>query len=211
MNFDAAILIALKILAVLALVLLNGFFVAAEFSLVRIRETQLDMLVAKNCRRAKMARHIVRNLNSYLSATQLGITMVSLGLGYLGEPIFTSLLAPMLSSVRRGIRDVGDNHFARRRFQRADIFERRRGRTCAEMADDSKAAARRAVVGVSVALVLRRAVSVQPAAEPRAARFLVEQIGIAPRRHRRPARNPRRNCASCSRPRKARRAGATSS
>jgi CBS domain containing-hemolysin-like protein len=89
------ILIALKILAVLALVLLNGFFVAAEFSLVRIRETQLDTLVAKNWRRAKMARHIVRNLNSYLSATQLGITMVSLGLGYLGEPIFSSLLAPV--------------------------------------------------------------------------------------------------------------------
>lgn len=89
------ILITLKILAVLALVLLNGFFVAAEFSLVRIRETQLDTLVAKNWRRAKMARHIVRNLNSYLSATQLGITMVSLGLGYLGEPIFSSLLTPV--------------------------------------------------------------------------------------------------------------------
>ena len=87
--------IALKILAVLALVLLNGFFVAAEFSLVRIRETQLDTLVTKGWRRAKMARHIVRNLNSYLSATQLGITMVSLGLGYLGEPIFSSLLTPV--------------------------------------------------------------------------------------------------------------------
>jgi len=87
--------ITLKILAVLALVLLNGFFVAAEFSLVRIRETQLDTLVTKGWRRAKMARHIVRNLNSYLSATQLGITMVSLGLGYLGEPIFSSLLTPV--------------------------------------------------------------------------------------------------------------------
>jgi CBS domain containing-hemolysin-like protein len=91
------ILIALKILAVLALVLLNGFFVAAEFSFVRIRETQLDTLVAKNWRRARMARHIVRNLNSYLSATQLGITMVSLGLGYLGEPIFSSLLGPIFN------------------------------------------------------------------------------------------------------------------
>ncbi|HEY1718928.1 MAG TPA: hemolysin family protein [Verrucomicrobiae bacterium] len=97
MNWNTAILIALKILAVFALVLLNGFFVAAEFSLVRIRETQLDTLVAKNWRRAKMARHIVRNLNSYLSATQLGITMVSLGLGYLGEPIFSSLLGPVFN------------------------------------------------------------------------------------------------------------------
>ena len=83
MNWDAVILIALKILAVLALVLLNGFFVAAEFALVRIRETQLDILVAKGWRRAKMAQHIVRNLNSYLSATQLGITMASLGLGWI--------------------------------------------------------------------------------------------------------------------------------
>ncbi len=94
---NSFILIALKILAVLALVLLNGFFVAAEFSLVRIRETQLETLVAKNWRRAKMARHIVRHLNSYLSATQLGITMVSLGLGYLGEPIFSSLLGPVFN------------------------------------------------------------------------------------------------------------------
>jgi len=96
MTWDAAILIALKILAVLALVLLNGFFVAAEFALVRIRETQLDALAARGWRRAKMAQHIVRNLNSYLSATQLGITMASLGLGWIGEPVFGALLAPVL-------------------------------------------------------------------------------------------------------------------
>ncbi|HEX3889214.1 MAG TPA: hemolysin family protein, partial [Verrucomicrobiae bacterium] len=97
MNWNEAILIALKILAVLALVLMNGFFVAAEFALVRIRETQLDMLVAKNWRRAKMARHIVHNLNSYLSATQLGITMASLGLGWLGQSVFTKLFSPLLN------------------------------------------------------------------------------------------------------------------
>ncbi len=96
MNWEALILSALKVLAVLALVLLNGFFVAAEFALVRIRETQLEVLVTKGWRRAKMAQHIVRNLNSYLSATQLGITMVSLGLGYLGQPVFTTLLEPLL-------------------------------------------------------------------------------------------------------------------
>jgi CBS domain containing-hemolysin-like protein len=97
MNWNEAILIALKILAVLALVLMNGFFVAAEFALVRIRETQLDMFVAKNWRRAKMARHIVHNLNSYLSATQLGITMASLGLGWLGQSVFTKLFSPLLN------------------------------------------------------------------------------------------------------------------
>ncbi len=96
MNWDAAILIALKILAVFVLVLLNGFFVAAEFALVRVRETQLDALILKGQRRAKMARHIVRNLNSYLSATQLGITMASLGLGWMGQPVFASLLSPAL-------------------------------------------------------------------------------------------------------------------
>ena len=99
MNPDAAILIVLKVLAVLALVLLNGFFVAAEFALVRIRETQLDMLVAKGWRRAQMARHIVRHLNSYLSATQLGITMASLGLGWIGQPVFTTLLSPLLEKL----------------------------------------------------------------------------------------------------------------
>jgi CBS domain containing-hemolysin-like protein len=96
MNWDTIILISLKILAVLALVVLNGFFVAAEFALVRIRETQLDALAARGWRRAKMAQHIVRNLNAYLSATQLGITMASLGLGWIGEPVFVALLAPVL-------------------------------------------------------------------------------------------------------------------
>jgi CBS domain containing-hemolysin-like protein len=94
---DAIILTVLKILAVPALVLLNAFFVAAEFALVRVRETQLDALVSKGQHRAEVARHIVRNINSYLSATQLGITMASLGLGYIGQPVFTTLLEPVLA------------------------------------------------------------------------------------------------------------------
>ena len=127
MNWDAFILVTLKILAVLTLVLLNGFFVAAEFALVRVRETQLDMLVAKGWRRAQMARHIVRHLNSYLSATQLGITMASLGLGYLGEPVFKALLEPVLRFAWSEFRDGGNHDFGHRRFQRADVFERRGG------------------------------------------------------------------------------------
>jgi magnesium and cobalt exporter, CNNM family len=91
--------VLLKVLLVLGLVLLNGFFVAAEFALVKIRETQLDMLVVKGNVRAKIARSIISNLNSYLSATQLGITMASLGLGWAGEPIFTALLSPLLISL----------------------------------------------------------------------------------------------------------------
>jgi CBS domain containing-hemolysin-like protein len=91
--------VLLKILLVLGLVMFNGFFVAAEFALVKIRETQLDTLVAKGVYRAKVARSIISNLNAYLSATQLGITVASLGLGWAGEPIFTTLLSPMLLSL----------------------------------------------------------------------------------------------------------------
>jgi CBS domain containing-hemolysin-like protein len=94
-----ALQILWKIVLVLGLVLLNGFFVAAEFALVKVRETQLDMLVAKGNRRAKVARSIIANLNTYLSATQLGITMVSLGLGWVGEPVFSDLISPVLLSL----------------------------------------------------------------------------------------------------------------
>ena len=92
--------IGLRILLLLALVVVNGFFVAAEFALVKIRETQLDTLVMKGHRRAKVARSIIANLNSYLSATQLGITMASLGLGWAGEPVFLALLSPLLEYLR---------------------------------------------------------------------------------------------------------------
>ncbi len=86
----------LNLLLVAFLVFLNGFFVAAEFAIVKIRETQLQPLVAKNHRRAKIACRIVRNLDAALSATQLGITLASLGLGWVGEPIFAKLLEPAM-------------------------------------------------------------------------------------------------------------------
>src|SRR5215204_426501 len=86
----------LKLASVPLLVLLNGFFVAAEFALVKIRDTQLETLVCKGHRRAKVARRIVRNLDAALSSTQLGITLASLGLGWVGKPVFASLLTPVL-------------------------------------------------------------------------------------------------------------------
>jgi CBS domain containing-hemolysin-like protein len=95
-------LILLKILAVAGLVLLNGFFVAAEFALVKIRDTQLDALVTQGQRRAKVARLILGNLDRTLSAAQLGITLASLALGWVGEPVFTALLAPVLNAVGLG-------------------------------------------------------------------------------------------------------------
>jgi CBS domain containing-hemolysin-like protein len=85
-----------RVMGIVVLVLINGFFVAAEFAFVKLRDTQLDVFVVKGHRRARLARHILQNLTSYLSATQLGITMASLGLGWLSEPLFTVLLRPLL-------------------------------------------------------------------------------------------------------------------
>lgn len=69
------------------LVLLNGFFVAAEFSIVKVRASQVELKVSKGSKRAKMTAHILENLDKYLSATQLGITLASLGLGWVGEDV----------------------------------------------------------------------------------------------------------------------------
>ncbi len=99
MNWNIPISVALKILAVLALVLLNAFFVAAELALVRIRDSQLAPLAAKGNRRAQTARHIIAHIDSYISATQLGITLVSIGLGVAVEPVFRDLLNPLFAMV----------------------------------------------------------------------------------------------------------------
>jgi CBS domain containing-hemolysin-like protein len=88
--------ILLKILAVVVLVALNGFFVAAEFALVKIRDTQLNALVIQGQRRAKIVRRVIGNLDRSLSAAQLGITLASLALGWVGEPVFAALLAPLM-------------------------------------------------------------------------------------------------------------------
>lgn len=72
------------------LVLLNGFFVAAEFALVKVRPTQVDAHL--DGRRGRTARHMIEHLDAYLSATQLGITLASLGLGWIGEPTVARLL-----------------------------------------------------------------------------------------------------------------------
>jgi CBS domain containing-hemolysin-like protein len=80
----------------LFLVFLNGFFVAAEFALVKVRPTQLDPHVSAGLRRGRLARHMVRHLDAYLSATQLGITLASLALGWIGEPAFVWILEPLI-------------------------------------------------------------------------------------------------------------------
>lgn len=87
--------VVLKLSAVLALVLLNGFFVAAEFAIVKVRTTQIEPLRRKGQKRAAMAHHVITHLDAYLSATQLGITLTSLGLGWLGEPFVAHLIEPV--------------------------------------------------------------------------------------------------------------------
>jgi CBS domain containing-hemolysin-like protein len=99
---------AIKLLAIFAIVLVNAFFVAAEFAFVKLRDTQLDALVAQGLGRARLARHILQHLRAYLSATQLGISMASLGLGWLSQPVFTALLTRPL--VWCGVRSVPAQH-----------------------------------------------------------------------------------------------------
>lgn len=83
------------IVLVFLLILLNGFFVAAEFAIVKVRETQLSASVSMGSKRTKLALSIIGNLNEYLSACQVGITLASLGLGWIAEPVFEHLFSPV--------------------------------------------------------------------------------------------------------------------
>lgn len=90
---------------VLLLVLANGFFVASEFSLVAVRRSRIAVLAEDGDRRALRLLELIDNLNAYISATQLGITMASLALGWIGEPAFANLLeAPLRGHVSDTVR-----------------------------------------------------------------------------------------------------------
>jgi CBS domain containing-hemolysin-like protein len=99
-NPDLIIHNGVNLLAVVLLVLLNAFFVAAELALVRIRDTQLAALAARGNRRAKMAIHILSHIDTYISTTQFGITLVSMALGVVIEPVFRDLLAPLFDLLK---------------------------------------------------------------------------------------------------------------
>ncbi len=88
----ASIHTLLLLLLTVFLVLLNGFFVATEFAIVKVRSTRIKELVEDGSVSAKYASTALRELNAYLSATQLGITLASLGIGWIGEPLVTSRL-----------------------------------------------------------------------------------------------------------------------
>jgi len=91
-----------RIIAALLLVLLNGFFVAAEFALARARLTRLDQMSQDGIASADLAAHQVRQIDRYLAACQLGVTLASLALGWLGAPAFEAILRPPLERVGLG-------------------------------------------------------------------------------------------------------------
>src|SRR5919204_2021972 len=96
-HWDPLIVLIAKLATVVALVLLNGFFVVAEFALVKIRDSQLKTLTDEGVRRAGLVEQIRDNLNAYLSACQVGITAASLGLGWVGEPFLARMLQPFFA------------------------------------------------------------------------------------------------------------------
>jgi CBS domain containing-hemolysin-like protein len=95
--------VGFRLVAVLALVLANGFFVAAEFALISVRKTRIDQLLAEGSRMARPVRRALDHPDQYIAATQLGITMASLGLGWIGEPALASLLHPLFARLPASI------------------------------------------------------------------------------------------------------------
>lgn len=83
------------ILLVLLLVFFNAFFVATEFSMVKVRKSKIETLINDGNKKARHALTVIKNLNAYLSACQLGITLASLGLGWVGEPAIARMLEPI--------------------------------------------------------------------------------------------------------------------
>jgi CBS domain containing-hemolysin-like protein len=88
-----------EVILVLILVFLNGFFVAAEFSLVSVRQSQIELKIQAGNAAAKMVDHIHKNLNTYLSATQTGITLCSLALGWFGEEVANEIIESLFVKV----------------------------------------------------------------------------------------------------------------
>src|SRR5436309_4067328 len=92
-----------RLAGLMALVFANGFFVAAEFSIVTVRKTRIDQLIAEGHRGARAVRRAVTDPDRYIAATQLGITMASIGLGWIGEPMLAFLFQPALAFLPTGL------------------------------------------------------------------------------------------------------------
>lgn len=90
----------LSLFLTLFLVFLNGFFVAAEFALVKVRASQIEIKAKTGSRVAKIAKHMTQHLDGYLAATQLGITLASLGLGWVGEAVMTDIVSRFFTFIQ---------------------------------------------------------------------------------------------------------------
>ncbi|TCC94086.1 HlyC/CorC family transporter [Pedobacter frigiditerrae] len=95
-----------RLLFALFLVLLNGFFVAAEFAIVKVRASQIEIKAKSGSRVGKMAKNIVHNLDGYLAATQLGITLASLGLGWVGEDVMHTIFQNMFNGFNLNVSEA---------------------------------------------------------------------------------------------------------
>ena len=96
-RWDSPAVLVGKLAVIAALVALNGFFVACEFAIVKVRASQLDTLAEEGNMRARFAKYVRGHLDAYLSATQLGITLASLALGWIGEQFLVNILEPFFA------------------------------------------------------------------------------------------------------------------
>lgn len=95
-----------NLLALIALLGLNAFFVAAEYAIVRVRKTRLDELAKQGVGGARAAQQIVGDMDRYIAATQLGITMAGIGLGWVGEPVLTAIFTRLLDLPLQGVAET---------------------------------------------------------------------------------------------------------
>jgi len=102
---------SINLFMIVVLLAATAFFVAAEFAMVKIRESKIQQLINEGNKSAIEAQHVINNLDGYLSACQLGITLTALGLGWIGEPTVASLVKPLLSSLGLGNQVIGVTSF----------------------------------------------------------------------------------------------------
>ena len=89
----------LNLVIIAILIALTAFFVASEFAIVKVRSSRIDQLIAEGNKSAISAKKVISNLDEYLSACQLGITITALGIGGLGEPTFEHILHPIFANL----------------------------------------------------------------------------------------------------------------
>lgn len=102
----------LQILLTLLLVLLNGFFVAAEFAIVKVRHSQVDLKANQGNTIARISQHIINHLDGYLSACQLGITLASLGLGWVGESVVADIVVKTFAATGNPLTPGEEHHYS---------------------------------------------------------------------------------------------------